>query len=163
MKKAAKLVECGMIHAAVARELNISPSSVKKAVEEFGLRDPETKFGRKKKFPPELVNLAKRLKRKGMYSAEIVLEINRSTVFEVTKRQVAYMTKGTRRRPRGHVSDSKVLELIKRRINPKERRDKEIVKVYESGLSLREVANRFGISRERVRQIVIRNGTRREL
>lgn len=42
-------------------------------------------------------------------------------------------------------------------ISSHQARDREIISAYKSGLSLRECANRFGLSLERIRQILNRD------
>ena len=154
MKSAARLVEGGMIPSAVARELGISASSVKKAVSRYGVFIPESRFGRKFKFPADLVKLAEKLKLSGMYAAEIVLEINENSIYEVSKSQVAYLTRNVTRCPKSKITDSKVLKLRDKRINPNAERDSRICVKYDNGLSLREIAAVFNLSHERIRQIV---------
>tara|TARA_Y100001934_G_scaffold41882_1_gene50351 strand:+ start:4291 stop:4875 length:585 start_codon:yes stop_codon:yes gene_type:complete len=157
MKRAATLVECGMIPAAVSRELGISASSVKKAVKEFGVVVSAPKLGRKRKFPLDLVKLAQRMKRKGMFSSEIAVFIGETTEYEVTKRQVAYMTKDVKRLKREDIKDKKVLVLKNKRVTRNASRNLEICTTYRNGESLSEVAQKFGLTRERVRQILIQN------
>jgi hypothetical protein len=46
--------------------------------------------------------------------------------------------------------------------NPQPERDQKMVTMYRQGLTLEKIGQSFGLTRERVRQILVKNGIRRE-
>tara|TARA_B100000700_G_scaffold317826_1_gene409850 strand:- start:10434 stop:10658 length:225 start_codon:yes stop_codon:yes gene_type:complete len=67
------------------------------------------------------------------------------------------MTKDVKRLKREDIKDKKVLVLKNKRVTRNASRNLEICTTYRNGESLSEVAQKFGLTRERVRQILIQN------
>ena len=151
MIQAALLVEAGVIPAEVARMVGISVTSVINACKELNIDYKQAKLGRKTKFETALVDLCKRLKRKGMYAKEIAKQVNETTEWEITATQVGSITKDVKRSKRDTVKPSKFVET---KVKPASDRNLQIFEMWCEYKTLEEVGTVFDITRERVRQIV---------